>query len=274
MTGEKEERSPISPKVAAQQAELDALIENHILNQPRSLQREPGPSELGIPCDLRLGYKLAGHPHTNTNQALPWKAWIGTNVHTGLQELLTRANMALPGWSENGIDRYRLEERVTVGQVDGTDISGNSDLYVDGVVWDWKIPGGSTLRTYKKNNHPGDQYEVQAYVYGLGHELAGRPVTDVAIYMLPRDQEWKQRWLWTAPYDRDRALAALSRADGIAKLTAALGPAAFPLLKRRASWCRSCPWLLAGSKNLSDGCPGDPDVVEEAASELHDLISQ
>lgn len=263
----------ISQKVLDQAAELDGLIENHILNQPRSLQREPGPSELGIPCDLRLGYKLAGHPQVNANQALPWKAWIGTNVHRGLEELLTLANMAAPGWSEDGVDRHLLEQRVTVGEVDGETISGNSDLYIDGVVWDWKIPGGSTLRKYKREG-PGDQYETQGHVYGLGHELAGRPVTDIAIYFLPRDQEWKQRFLWSAPYDRDRALAALSRADGIAKLVHSIGSRAFPLLKRRASWCRSCPWLKPGSQDLSDGCPGDPDLAEQATSELQDLIAQ
>jgi hypothetical protein len=263
----------ISQKVLDQQTELDSLIEGHILDQPRNHQVEPGPSELGIPCDLRLGYKLSGHPETSTNnQPLPWKAWIGTNVHAGLQDLLTRANMAMPGWSQDGEDRYHLEERVTAGGINGTDISGNSDLYVDGVVWDWKIPGDGMLRKYKKSG-PGDQYEVQAHTYGLGWELRGETVTDVAIYFLPRNQEWKQRHLWSAPYDRDRALAALSRADGIAKLTAALGPNAFPLLKRRESWCRYCPWLLPGSTDLARGCPGDPDVLAEP-SDLLDLIAQ
>lgn len=263
----------ISQKVLDQQQELDGLIETHINNAPRSLQVEPGPSELGIPCDLRLGYKLSRHPEVNTDRPLSWKAWIGTNVHRGLEELLALVNMRRPGWSEDGIDRYVLEQRVTVGAVNGTDISGNSDLYVDGVIWDWKIPGGNTLRQYKKEG-PGDQYEVQQHVYGLGHELAGREVTDVAIYFLPRDQEWKQRHLWSEPYDRQRALDALTRADGIDQLTAALGPAAFPLLKRRASWCQSCPWRKPGSTNLLDGCPGDPDALEVASQPLLDLIAQ
>lgn len=262
----------ISQKVLDQQTELDGLIVAHIRNQPRTLQREPGPSELGIPCDLRLGYKLSGHPEIHVDQPLSWKAWIGTNVHRGIEELLTMANFALPNWHVDGQVRYALEERVTVGQVDGTDISGNSDLYVDGVVWDWKVPGGTTLRKYKKEG-PGDQYEVQSHVYGLGWELAGYPVTDVAIYFLPRDQEWKQRHLWSAPYDRQRALDALTRADGIAKLVNALGPTAFPLLKRRASWCRSCPWLSPGSTDLARGCPGDPDAAAEASSDLLDLIA-
>lgn len=263
----------ISQKVLDQQAELDSLIEAHINNQPRNHQVEPGPSEIGIPCDLRLGYKLSGQPEINVDQPLSWKAWIGTNVHRGLEELLTLANMAQPGWKADGIDRYLLEQRVTAGGINGTDISGNSDLYVDGVVWDWKIPGGTTLRKYKKDG-PGEQYEVQGHVYGLGHELAGRAVTDIAIYFLPRDQEWRQRYLWSAPYDRQRALDALSRADGIANLVSALGSTAFPLLKRKSSWCRSCPWLKPGSTDLARGCPGDPDVAEEAASELLDLIAQ
>ncbi|TDE20854.1 hypothetical protein E1295_47010 [Nonomuraea mesophila] len=262
-----------SQKVLDQQRELDDLIEAHINNAPRSLQVEPGPSEIGIPCDLRLGYKLLGHPEVaDRPRRLPWKAWIGTNVHRGLEELLTLANMSRPSWSENGVDRYQLEQRVTVGQVDGTDISGNSDLYLDGVVWDWKIPGGTTLREYKRNG-PGPQYEVQAHEYGLGWELRGYPVTDVAIYFLPRDQEWPQRFLWSAPYNRDLALERLARVDGIAKLTRALGPAALPLLKRRASWCQSCPWRLPGSQDVTRGCPGDPDALEQAASELSDLIA-
>lgn len=262
----------IHPHVRALAAELDQLIEQHINTQPRTLQTSIGPSELGIPCDLRLGYKLAGHPETNTSQPLSWKAWIGTNVHNGLQGLLAMANMALPNWPQDGVDRYLLEERVTVGQVDGEDISGNCDLYLDRVVWDWKIPGGTTLRKYKAEG-PGEQYEVQAHLYGLGWEQRGYPVEHVAIYFLPRDQEWKQRFLWSQPYDRQRALAALSRADGIAKLVNSLGQAAFPLLKRRASWCRSCPWLKPGSADLARGCPGDPDIAEEASADLRELIA-
>lgn len=262
----------VSQKVLDQQTELDALIETHIRDQPRNHQVEPGPSEIGIPCDLRLGYKLSSHPETNVNQALPWKAWIGTNVHGGLEGLLAKANMALPNWPIDGRDRYELEQRVTAGGVNGTDISGNSDLFLDGVVWDWKIPGDVPLRQYKKTG-PGDQYEVQAHTYGLGWELRGHEVSDVAIYFLPRNQEWKQRYLWSEPYDRQRALDALSRADGIAKLVAALGPAALPLLKRKASWCRYCPWMLPSSTDLARGCPGDPDAAAEAAAPLLDLIA-
>lgn len=263
----------IPPRVQALADELDHLIESAINNAPRSLQTRIGPSELGIPCDLRLGYKMAGHPTVNDGQPLSWKAWIGTNVHTGLQELLTRANMALPNWAVDGRDRYLVEERVTVGHVNGDDVNGNADLYLDGVVWDWKIPGGNTLRKYKKEG-PGDQYRIQAHLYGRGWELRGYPVEHVAIYFLPRDQEWKQRHLWSEPYDRTIAENALSRVDGIAKLVQALGANAFPLLTRRESWCRSCPWFRPGATDLATGCGGDPETVTAATSELFDLIAQ
>ncbi|WP_433252925.1 hypothetical protein ACQPYK_08675 [Streptosporangium sp. CA-135522] len=262
----------IDPHVQALAEELDQLIEGAITNAPRSLQTRIGPSELGIPCDLRIGYKLAGHPPTNTEQAVKWKAWVGTNVHAGIEELLTRANYSLPGWATDGQVRYALEERVTVGQVNGIDVNGNCDLYLDRVVWDWKIPGGNRLREYRKNG-PGDQYRAQAHLYGLGWELKGYPVEHVAIYFLPRDQEWKQRYLWSEPYDRSVAEAALSRADGISKLVAALGPDAFSMLKRRESWCGSCAYRLPGSKNLAEGCPGDPDAIAKAAAGLQDLIA-
>lgn len=262
-----------SPRVLQQQAELDGLIEAAINNAPRSLQTTAGPSELGIPCDLRLGYKLSGHPAVNTDQPLSWKAWIGTNVHTGLQELLEKANWMLPSYAEHGVDRYLLEQRVTVGQINGDDISGNCDLYLDGTVLDWKIPGGNTLRKYKKEG-PGQQYRTQAHLYGAGWIARGYPVTDVAIYFLPRDQEWKQRHMWSEPFDPQVAADAISRNDGIAKLVTALGPTAFPMLQRREAWCGSCPYRLAGSKNLSDGCPGDPEAVEKASSDLLDLIAK
>lgn len=264
----------IDPRVLAQQIELDALIEGAINNAPRSLQTRIGPSGLGIPCMLKLGYQLSDHPRVNapTEQALKWKAWIGTNVHGGIEEVLTRANMALPSYAADGIERYHLEQRITVGQINGTDISGNADLYLDGTVWDWKIPGGNMLRKYRAEG-PGDTYRIQAHLYGAGWVAKGFDVRHVAIYFLPRDQEWTQRYLWSEPFDPAVAEAALSRADGISKLIADLGVDALPLLKRAESWCRWCEWRKPGSKDLAKGCPGDPDAAKKAAAEFEDLIA-
>jgi hypothetical protein len=253
-------------------AELDGLIVDAIDNAPRSLQKRIGPSELGIPCDLKIAYKLLGHPEVNDGRSVAWKPFIGTAVHDALKVLLELANYALPGWNEHGRSRYLVEERVTVGQVNGDDIDGSCDLYVDGLVLDWKIVGGDQLRKYKKEG-PGEQYRRQAHLYAYGWAQKGLHVTDVAVYFLPRDQEWRQRHVWTEPYDPQVALDTVAKVDGIAKLTAALGVNALPLLQTGDAYCRSCPWLKPGSTDLAGGCAGHPDAAPAVPDSLTSLIA-
>lgn len=264
----------MDPHVAKLIAELDAVIEGHVAGQPRSQQKRIGPSEMGHPCDLRIGYRLLGHPQTNKNQPLPWKPWIGTRVHEGLEEVFAHANMAQPNWSVDGEDRYRLEERVAVGRVGQNTITGVCDFFHNGVVIDWKIVGANALRRYKTAQDPGEQYRTQVHLYGLGWENAGHTVTHVAIYFLPRDQEWKQRYIWAEPYDRQIALNAIERADAIAQLVNKGGTAALGLLRRHGSYCQSCPWFKANSKDLTRGCPGDPAMLEAAMEPFADLIAR
>lgn len=261
----------MSTPVDALVAELDALIEHAIANAPRTLQEEMGPSELGMPCDRKIGYKLLRWPQVNTGQPLAWKAFIGTAVHSALQVILATANYTLPNWKVDGVDRYLVEEKVTVGHVNGDDIDGSCDLYLDGLVLDWKIPGDEQLRKYKKEG-PGEQYRKQAHLYGYGWAQRGYPVHHVAVYFLPRNQQWRQRYVWHEPYDPQVALDAVAKVDGIAKLTAALGPAALPLLKTGDAFCRSCPWLRPGSTDLAGGCAGHPDAFKGSDS-LTSLIA-
>ncbi|GII84576.1 hypothetical protein Ssi03_25660 [Sphaerisporangium siamense] len=261
----------MSTPVDALVAELDGVIESAIANAPRSLQTRIGPSEMGIPCDLRLGYKLLGHPETNAARSVAWKPFVGTAVHDSLKLVFSFANYALPTWAEDGIPRYHVEEKVVVGQVNGDDIDGSCDMYVDGTVVDWKIVGGPSLRKYKAEG-PGDQYRKQAHLYGWGWAQRGFPVENVAVYFLPRDQEWRQRYFWSEPFDEALALETVSKVDGIAKLVGALGVRALPLLRTAPAWCRSCPWLAPGSTDLARGCPGHPDATAPDSS-LTSLIA-
>ena len=48
----------MTPDVLA--SELLAIVHDAIVGQPRSRQKRIGPSELGNPCDRRIGYRLAG----------------------------------------------------------------------------------------------------------------------------------------------------------------------------------------------------------------------
>ena len=262
------------PNVGVEQlvADLDAAIEHGIRNQPRSLQRRIGPSEMGVPCDLRIAYRLLGTPECNPAGRLPWKPFVGTAMHEAIATIVESANMADPAYDQAG-PRYLIEHRVPIAQVGGEDIDGSCDLYdrLTATVLDWKIVGGAQLRTYKTNG-PGEQYRTQVHLYGYGWRRRGYPVRHVAVYFLPRDQEWRQRHIWSEPYDEQIALDAITRVQGIAALASALGAGALPLMRRRQAWCQFCPWHKPGSADLSGGCPGDPDALKKASAQFSDLI--
>lgn len=234
-------------------AELMAVIEDAITNHPRSLQRRIGPSEIGHPCDRRIAYKLAGAPEINQGR-IPWKPTIGTSVHAWLDETFSVANTKRDDYDATG-GRYLCEVRVNVGEILGEAVTGSSDLFVDGTVVDWKIVGDEPLRRYRKNG-PGQQYRIQGHLYGRGQQRAGRDVHTVSVMFLPRNQELRQAYFWSEPYDEQIAIQALDRVEGIAKLAQALGPAAAGMLRPTEAYCSGCPFFRPGSTNPAEGCPG------------------
>lgn len=194
--------------------ELRSLIEGHINNAPRSLQATIGPSELGTGCDRCLIHKLAGTPQVDTHAA--WLPHIGTLVHEWLAEKVTLSDLAGTTWL--------AEERVHVGQVGGQDIHGSADLFhlPSGTVWDWKIVGTTTMRAARRGPKP--VYRAQAHLYGLGFEEAGHQVHHVAIAHLPRNAiTLDAAVIWSEPYDRGIAEAAIARADMFARAITQMG---------------------------------------------------
>lgn len=231
-------------------SELLHLITEQINNHPRSLQTRIGPSEMGTPCVRRIGYRLLDTPEANPRTAA-WKPTVGTAVHAWLEQAFTNTN-------NTGVERFYLEQTVTVGQVNGVDITGNCDLYdrVTATVVDWKVVGLAGLRRYKKDG-PGEQYRTQAHLYGRGWRNAGLPVDTVAVMFLPQNGELADAHLWAEPYNEQIALDALTRVGGVAALTSAAGPAALPLLPTADSYCGYCPWYRADTTDLTRGCPGE-----------------
>lgn len=231
--------------------ELRHLIAAHISQHPRSQQTRVGPSELGTPCRRRLGYKLLNHPEVN-HTPVPWKPTVGTAVHAWLEHALQAHNDA------HTTDRFYLEERVTVGQVNGTDIDGSCDVYdrVTGTVIDWKVVGLAGLKRYRIDG-PGETYQRQVHLYGQGFINAGLPVEHVAICFLPQNGELSDLHYWHEPFNPALAADTLTRANGVASLTASLGPTALELLPTADAYCSYCPWLKPGSTDLTQGCPGD-----------------
>ena len=231
--------------------ELKHIIASRIDLHPRSQQKRIGPSEIGEPCTRRLAYKLLDLPPSNPRPG-SWKPTVGTAVHAWLEQ-------ALRGHDEtNTHDRFYLEERVTVGQVNGTDIDGSCDVYdrVTATVIDWKIVGAEALRRYRLNG-PGEKYRIQTHLYGRGFANRDLPVDNVAIYFLPQNGELGDGHYWTEPYDPQIAVDALTRLETVAGVATSGGVHALPLLPTADSFCTYCPWFRQGSTDLAEGCPGD-----------------
>src|SRR5687768_10138894 len=139
------------------------VIRDQTNNHPRSRQKVIGPSEIGHPCDRWLAYKLSDSPKAGGSRD-KWRATVGTAVHAYLADLFDSFNATL------GTTVFHTEERVNVGTVytgDGFDVWGGCDLYVNGVVVDWKIVGKTTLTSARRHG-PGQQYRTQVHSYGRG----------------------------------------------------------------------------------------------------------
>lgn len=256
---------PLSADTVA--TEIFSIVATAIDNQPRTLQRRIGPSELGVPCDRRIGYKLAGTPPVN-QRGVAWKPFIGTAVHEQLADIMCAAEIQRFRDNPDASPRWHVEEKVASGLVlNGEDIDGSTDLYDghSGGVFDWKITTRNRIREIYRPHGPGHQYETQAHEYGLGWQRRGFPVRFVAIIFLTRDGEFTDRHVWSAPFDEQIALDAHARVQSISLALTALGAdTALPTLETGDAYCRFCPWHNPKTTNLAHACPGHP--VEQHAT--------
>lgn len=242
-------------------AELKGVMERTMLDHPRSQQDRIGPSEIGTPCTRKLAYKLGRAPVVNPPRPA-WRPQVGTDVHAGQAERFVADNVRL-GWA-----RWLVEMRVSVGEIDGVDITGSCDLYdrATGDVGDWKIVGSTTLRDARRNG-PKRKYRVQPHLYGRGYTRRGLPVRNVHVLYLPAAGELGDAVFWSEPYDEQVAVDALARATGIAQATRAVGFGPVAAASEAADdFCTGCPWFAPADPDPAAGrCPGavaTPVVVE------------
>jgi hypothetical protein len=244
-------RPPVTGLAGQITAHVLDTVHHATTHAPRSLQRAPGPSEIGTPCTRKLGYKILGADQPNGDRD-QWLPTIGTAVHAWMAEVYEAENRRL------GRERYLIERRVHLP----AGISGSSDLFDrdTGVNNDWKVSGLDRIKKYRRDG-PGDQYEVQAHLYGLGMLLAGEDVTDVAITFLPRGGLLTTGiYVWTEPFDAARAVAAIERYEKWRTAVWALDPEAHPerweAFPTADDNCSFCPFHLPFSTDLGKGCPG------------------
>ncbi|HEY1705568.1 MAG TPA: hypothetical protein VGG75_38270 [Trebonia sp.] len=159
--------------------ELKGIVTRYASQQPRSVQRHLGPSELGHACDRQVVAKMAGSKPTN-HVADPWASIVGTAIHAYLADAFEWDN------AHNSYLRWLTEARVTPDP--GPDEHpGTADLYdchLRALV-DHKGQGEST-RAKLKANGPPRHYFVQLLLYRRGYQNLGLPVERIAIASWPR----------------------------------------------------------------------------------------
>lgn len=238
----------IDPDIYA--SELFSIIKRAIETQPRSLQKRIGPSEIGNPCDRRLGYKLAGVEPVNV-AGVNWKAYIGTAVHAAFAAIFEQLNTST--------DRWLIEQPVQVSKNPGEEVWGSCDLFDThtGCVWDWKFTTKNKIREEYRRNGPGDQYRTQAHQYGQGWINKGYDVRSVGVVFFTRDGEYTDRYVWHEPMNTSHAVSTLARVEAIGNSIKTFGPEfTLPILATAPAYCNFCPYNDKKSTELTKACPG------------------
>lgn len=235
--------------------ELTNIIRWADATSERSQQLAVGASELGDPCDRRLGYSLARTPVTNETDS--WPAIVGTSIHSWLEKAVNGYN------AFTRTTNYLTELTVQPNEL----VVGHCDLYhvPSEMVIDWKTVSSKNLAKFKEEGPPG-QYITQVNLYALGQIRAGRPVKKVCLVCLPRAGWLRDMWVWVEDYDEEIATQALDRMYRVGGTLLELG-----VLEQPHRWaqvpatpsrlCGWCPWYRQGSTDDgqgadADGCPG------------------
>jgi hypothetical protein len=238
--------------------ELLFAIQDLCDGNPRSQQVEIGASEIGTPCVRKLAYKLGDVPPVNPDPGT-WQQEVGTLIHAGLADMLHRWNKREPG-------RWLIEEEVTVGPFGRSrTLRGHGDAYDTKThsVIDWKTLGAASLKKMKRNNHPGETYEVQVQCYGLAFARLRLPVQSVHILSLPQSGSLSQAWHWSAPFNPQIAYSAMERAHHLTLTGEAMGYAALGALSVAAEdYCEYCPWFSPRHPDPSVGRCGGTDAIQ------------
>lgn len=231
------------------------VVEYRNSNSSRSKQKAIGVSEVGDPCPRKLAYKILDWQPTNIHTD-PWAAIQGTAIHEWLAGAFERFN-------EKDNPRFLIEFRVQITD----DLGGTADLFdtTDGVVIDHKCVGSSSMKNRKKDGATHQQ-RVQINLYGLGMEKAGHKVNKVALAYYPLGGRLDGLHTVVEPYNRQLALDAIERLDGIKLLVWQLDPENNPqnweLIPKVTSYnCLYCPFYLPNSKDASKGCPGEEGAL-------------
>lgn len=228
---------PLGKRIAD---DLRTIVRRYEAGAERSQQRHLGPSQIGNPCTRCLARHCLGMELVRDFDD-PWCRIIGTSVHQWLEEAAAFDNVHVI----RDTARWKAELRVHP-HPDLLPSGGKCDLY-DADTYtaiDHKVVGSEPLRKYKLNG-PGQQYRVQAHLYGLGLHRTGARVENVAVAFWLRGGRLSDLHVWTEPWEVDIAMTALQRYRTIRDQAHSVGPQIIPLLPADPA-CWDC-----GGKDVS-----------------------
>jgi hypothetical protein len=255
-----EELSEEDPFSVMLKEKLTEIIRWAEKENPRNKQVSIGPSEIGDPCDRRIGYRIARISPVNTDFDI-WPATVGTAVHSWLEAAVT-------AWGAKHNDRsWKVEQTLAIKEWS----KGHSDLYSveHQAVIDWKTAGPDLMRKYRKEGPPRG-YQIQAQIYGYGFEELGYEVRKVALAFLPRAGWLRDMYVWSENYNRVTAILALNRVVQIADRLVSMD-----ILNQSHRWeqvpatpsnsCGMCPMYDPSRDGpaTDTGCPGNKRTDQE-----------
>lgn len=228
--------------------DLRAMVRSYEDGAERTQQHHLGPSQIGMPCTRCLARHVLCMP-TQREFDDPWCRIIGTATHAWLDDAAAWANVQT--LVDNDSEARWYPEQKVQPHPDLLPSGGKADLYDDVTkcVIDHKVVGAEPLRKYRLNG-PGEQYRIQAHLYGLGYHRLGLEVRHVAVAFWNRGGRLGDLYVWTEPFDAQVALNALSRYRTIRDQALALGPAILPHLPADES-CWDCEGREMSAEELA-----------------------
>jgi hypothetical protein len=244
--------SPDPDLAADLKAELMTMVRMYEEFQPRKMQLALGPSDLGVECDRRLAYKIAGVTGYNTGD--PWAAFVGSSIHTRLEHVIKK-------YAERTQGDWLIEQMIQVTP----EIRGKADLIHGELVIDIKSASPDVMKKLPDTG-PRASYLPQIHSYAYGLNASGHKITKVAFAFVPRSGRLDDMYVWADKYRPEIAEKALARVYRFARRLEQLDILNNPDLWETVPpnpdylWCQYCPLFNKGmgaNDPASDkGCAG------------------
>lgn len=251
--------SPLASLAADVKAEMMTMVRMYEEFQPRKMQMALGPSDLGIECDRRLAYKIAGVTGYNTGD--PWAAFVGSSIHTRLEAVIKK-------YAERTGEKWLIEQRVVVTP----EIQGRADLIHGDMVIDIKSASPDVMRKLPDTG-PRASYLPQIHSYAYGLNKVGHRINRVAFVFVPRSGRLDDMYVWADEYRPEIPEKAIARVYRFAKRLDELDILNNPDLWETVPanpdylWCQYCPLfnkaMGAGDPATDKGCSGYKMVRKE-----------